>query len=74
MEALTPFHRGPLLSALAQSVSDSTAHEQLFVPFVKRYTFSTILFKNIGKKPAFQKGDFSATFSLTFKDSALVLE
>ncbi len=32
----------------------STVHEQLFVPFVKKYTFSAILSKNNGKTPAFQ--------------------
>jgi hypothetical protein len=30
------------------------------------------LFKKIGKKMAFQKGDFSATFSAMFKESAPV--
>jgi hypothetical protein len=32
------------------------------------------LFKNFGEKPAFQEGEFSATFSPMFKESALVSE
>ena len=28
------------------------------------------MFKNIGAKPAFQTGDFSATFSIVFKELA----
>jgi hypothetical protein len=31
------------------------------------------LFNNIGKSPAFQKGDFSATFSPIFNDPTLTL-
>ncbi len=42
-------------TTLAQSASDSTAHEQLFSLVVKRYLFGQWL-KNIVKKLTFQKG------------------
>jgi hypothetical protein len=45
--------------------SFSTAHEQLFSPGVKRYSFQP-MFKNIGEKPAFQKDGFCATFPAKF--------
>ncbi len=53
-------------TAPTQSVSYSTAHEQLLsllVPFQP-------LFKNIGEKLAFYQGGFSATFSPIFNELA----
>ncbi len=45
------------------------AHEQLFSPTGEKIPFQPF-FKNIGEKPAFQKGYFSAIFSPKLKESA----
>jgi hypothetical protein len=55
-------------TALAQSASDDTAHEQL-LQVGEKVTFQPF-FTNIGEKPVFRKGDFLATFSPISKELA----
>ncbi len=62
MAAEPPFDRGPLNMLIAQSASDSTAHEQLLssvMKTLKGYLPFQPLIMNISEKPAaYQKGDF----------------
>jgi hypothetical protein len=65
-----PFHIGPL-HMIAQSASDSTAYEQLFLPGLKRflYTFYSNCSRALAKSSFTRKVDFSTTFSSEFKHS-----